>query len=313
MLDPIGTSSRSISYLDAHMPMPAICSSVDVFPTWKAMRVYLYRLPAGQVTLPAISDVRLSVQFSARSVSAERHLGSSISLVQLNLDSLTFCPAGHPVYWKWDGFMELLQMQISKTFLLELATQHGLDSEKLLALDKINLHDPMITQIAHELSNLILMKEKKANPVYLDSLTSFLILHIAQKHCLDTETELLTEFQPKPRAFDFSRVINYIRDNLEKDLRLEQLARIAKLSNFYFIKQFRATFGTSPHQYILGCRIALAKQLLTETFLSMSHISQRCGFSSQSHFTSVFRQATGIPPRLFRFNNRQNKLKCDLI
>jgi AraC family transcriptional regulator len=312
MLNPTGTSNRSGSVLDAYMPLPAICSSVDTYPTWKTMKAYLYRLPAGQVALPAINDLRLSVQFSARSVSAERHLGSNISVVQLNLDSLTFCPAGHPVYWKWDGFMELLQIQISRACLLELATQHGLDGEKLLALDNMGVRDPMITQIAHELSNLISMKEKQASPVYLDSLTSFLILHIARKYCLNTENQLQIEYQEKPRAFDFSRVINYIRDNLEKDLRLEQLARIAKLSNFYFIKQFRATFGTSPHQYILGCRIALAKQLLTETFLSMSHISQRCGFSSQSHFTSVFRQATGIPPRLFRFNNRQNKLKCDL-
>ena len=254
----------------------------------------------------------ISVQFSARSLRVERHLAGDIAIAQLGLDALNFTPAGRPVYWQWDGFVELLQIQLSRTFLLELASQYGLDTEKLLALDRLNVRDPMVAQIAHELANFMLRVEKQVSTAYLDSLAKFLILHLAQGYCRNSENVLMPEDPATLRISDFSRVIKFMHENLDKDLRLDQLARIAKLSNFYFIKQFRAAFGTSPHQYILGCRIDLAKRLLTESFFSIGYISQRCGFSSQSHFTSAFRQNTGIPPRLFRHNNRPSKAKRNL-
>ena len=99
---------------------------------------------------------------------------------------------------------------------------------------------------------------------------------------------------------DLSRVVEYIHQNLGRDLRIEQIARMVNLSNFYFIRQFKAALGKTPHQYILDCRIQLAKDLLCNSFLPINDISQRCGFSTQSHFTSSFRQSTGTSPRAYR-------------
>ncbi len=298
--------------LDACMPRPATYSSTEAFPQWSALRALFYNLPAGEVALPANPDLWISVFFSTRSVRFERHLRGEVSVVQLGLDTVSFSPAGESVYCKWDGFVEVLQMRLSHTFVCDLATKHDLHSSKLLNLANMGLRDPIVAQIAHEIARLISGNTKRVSIAYLDSLATFLVLHLAEAYGNNGIDSLGSYRSPKLKTPDLGHVAVFIQENLHKNLQLSKLAQIAKLSNFYFIKQFRATFGTSPHQYILSCRIALAKQLLTDTFLSMSHISERCGFSSQSHFTSVFRQSVGIPPSLFRHNNCQSIVKQNM-
>ena len=60
--------------------------------------------------------------------------------------------------------------------------------------------------------------------------------------------------------------------------------------------------GISPHQYILKCKIERAKELLKNPLLSIADISYSLSFSSQSHFTTVFRRFTGITPNTYRQN-----------
>ena len=105
------------------------------------------------------------------------------------------------------------------------------------------------------------------------------------------------------RALDdrrLQRVMQFIADNLQNDIRLKNLAEVANLSPFHFARTFRKATGGSPHRYLRKCRLEKAKELLAEGQASLTDIALTCSFSSQSSFTRAFTRATGIAPGKYR-------------
>lgn len=82
-----------------------------------------------------------------------------------------------------------------------------------------------------------------------------------------------------------------------------ELAAECNISEVYFRKLFTKHFGISPKQYIIDLRIQRAKQLLAEGGMSVSLISEKCGFSNPYHFCRLFKEHTGITPSEFRKAN----------
>ena len=95
--------------------------------------------------------------------------------------------------------------------------------------------------------------------------------------------------------------LTYIREHFsEAGLSVEELADLANLSTWYYIKRFRIFSGTTPHKYILRLRIEAARELLDTTSMSVEEIAYQCGFSGSSHFIEVFRKNSGMTPMNFR-------------
>ncbi len=81
---------------------------------------------------------------------------------------------------------------------------------------------------------------------------------------------------------------------------LVELANLLGYSPDHFSRLFRKTYHQSPHQYILSRRIELAKTMLRDNEKPIAEIAVACGFSSQGHLTTAFKQRTGITPGAFR-------------
>jgi AraC family transcriptional regulator len=289
--------------LDRHMPMPPVACSDQMFPGWDKIRICLYRLPPMRITLPAGQTLRIVVQLSTRSMHLQREIEGETTVAEPGLDSVNLNPAYLAVNWQWDNFMEFVHLQIAPHFLAEMEERHGIDAEQIKSLERFNMHDALIAQFGHELADMLDQRRPAVETSYLDAMAELLVIHLWNRYCLPVPQANELERGHGP---DFRRIVDFIRSNLEKDLRIDQIAKMANLSNFYFIRLFKTEFGKTPHQYILECRIGLAKDLLNGTALSVSEISQRSGFSTQSHFTSAFRQATGESPRSFRLNHAKS-------
>ena len=96
------------------------------------------------------------------------------------------------------------------------------------------------------------------------------------------------------------RVLRHVEDRLADPLTVAELAGLARVSEFHFSRLFRATTGASPHQYLLGRRLARAHELLTGTDLPVAAVAARCGFADQSHLSRHARRAFGAPPAAVR-------------
>lgn len=99
-----------------------------------------------------------------------------------------------------------------------------------------------------------------------------------------------------------AKVVEYLEDSLDSDISLSGLADHMSLTRDQLARAFRATFHTSPHQYVLDRRIHRAKQLLVNTSKSIAEISAVAGFSTPSHFATTFRTRTGVTPTQYRNN-----------
>ncbi|MBZ0283340.1 MAG: AraC family transcriptional regulator [Anaerolineae bacterium] len=83
---------------------------------------------------------------------------------------------------------------------------------------------------------------------------------------------------------------------------IEDLSREVSLSPYYLIRAFRHIYKQTPHQYLVGRRIAQAKELLRNSDLSITEICMEVGFESLGSFSTLFRKVAGISPSAYRMS-----------
>jgi AraC family transcriptional regulator len=96
------------------------------------------------------------------------------------------------------------------------------------------------------------------------------------------------------------RVLEYIESNLDKNITLSELARVANMSLYYFAVLFRQSTSLSPHRYVLSKRVERAKELLQNPKLSVLEVSLNVGFEHQNNFARAFRRVIGVSPTEFK-------------
>ncbi|HWM10204.1 MAG TPA: helix-turn-helix transcriptional regulator [Solirubrobacteraceae bacterium] len=83
-------------------------------------------------------------------------------------------------------------------------------------------------------------------------------------------------------------------------LDVEDMARVAGLSKAHFSREFRRTFGDSPHAYLLTRRLERAAALLRTTDRSVADICMSVGLQSVGSFTTSFKRMFGTTPTAYR-------------
>lgn len=96
------------------------------------------------------------------------------------------------------------------------------------------------------------------------------------------------------------RLVDHIEAHLGADLRIAALAGVAGLPTVRFVRDFRLTFGTTPHRYVMQRRLERARAMLKTTASPLAEIAYALGFSSQAHFTASFRRRFGVTPGRIR-------------
>jgi AraC-like DNA-binding protein len=81
---------------------------------------------------------------------------------------------------------------------------------------------------------------------------------------------------------------------------LNEIAQQVDLSPFHYHRRFTELFGITPKHFLLECQIYAAKSHMFAGDKDLVEIANFCGFAHQSHFTSRFKQATGLTPTGWR-------------
>jgi AraC family transcriptional regulator len=96
------------------------------------------------------------------------------------------------------------------------------------------------------------------------------------------------------------KVDRYLRENLDRTVRLNAVAEQVALSVSYFSRAFKESFGTTPHTHILRLRLELAQKLMLTTEDPLSQIAFACGLADQAHLSKLFRRLVGETPNAWR-------------
>lgn len=103
------------------------------------------------------------------------------------------------------------------------------------------------------------------------------------------------------------QAINFISQNLDRDLPLEEIARAASFSSFHFHRIFKAVVGETVAEFTRRLRLELAANRLIADEESITVIAFDCGFSSSQNFAKAFRQHFQLTPSAYRKSKQGNK------
>jgi AraC-like DNA-binding protein len=92
----------------------------------------------------------------------------------------------------------------------------------------------------------------------------------------------------------------FMHEHFHDGATLPTIASHVHLSPFHFHRRFTELLGITPKHFLFDCQIAKAQELLLEASHELEAIAKLCGFAHQSHFTSRFKQATGLTPTRWR-------------
>lgn len=106
------------------------------------------------------------------------------------------------------------------------------------------------------------------------------------------------------RDFYIKEALNYIEQNFQNDISVENIASFCGLNRTYFGRIFKETVGKSPQQFLLSYRMAKAAELLKLTELTINDVGNAVGYPNQLHFSRAFKNVYGLSPREWRNKNR---------
>ena len=116
------------------------------------------------------------------------------------------------------------------------------------------------------------------------------------------------DFQADEELSRLIPAMRFMQEQFRRCPRLTEIAKVVHLSPFHFHRRFTELLGITPKHYMLECQIHQTKIDMMGGQKELVDIARTCGFAHQSHFTSRFKQATGLTPtRWRRLTRRANE------
>lgn len=106
---------------------------------------------------------------------------------------------------------------------------------------------------------------------------------------------------------ELKRAVDYIEDNLDKDINFEIVAKEVGMSAFYFHRIFTAIIGISPTAYIRNRRLTVAAQEISKNNENILDIALKYGFESHEAFSRAFKNFHGVVPKMAKTDGNEFK------
>lgn len=117
-----------------------------------------------------------------------------------------------------------------------------------------------------------------------------------------TQSAKSTKLVQSTKMSDYyiKEAINYIEQNFQNDISIEDIAAVCGINRSYFGKIFRNSIGRSPQEFLMNYRMVKATELLKLTSLSIAAIGSAVGYENPLHFSRAFKTIYGVSPREWR-------------
>jgi AraC family transcriptional regulator len=271
-----------------------LCSRRD--NGWLSPRVQLVDNAevAEQYDLPAVDDLTLVLATEGMTNLESRH--------GARWRGAEFCPGlvgmtapGRPAHLRWRGAERTLTTHVFLPMsLLErtAADLHGSAADQLDWPDALAVDDPVLAAVIGGLGEAALAG---ADQLYAETAAAYLAAHVLTRH-----GSLPTARPVSAEDLRVRKAISFINDNHHLPLSLGDIAAVANLSPFHFLRVFKLATGQTPHRFLNTVRLNRARRYLERDALSITEIAHLCGFGSSSRLATAFRQETGVSPSAYR-------------
>lgn len=202
------------------------------------------------------------------------HLAGTGNLVLMNADELHTGRAEHEAGWSY------------RMLYLEPAALAQLGGQGWHFRDAV-VHDPAR---AARVGALLAALWQPLSPLAADEALATIV---------DTLQPLVSPAEPRLARGRFDAVIEHMQQRLEQPLTLEELAAVAGLSPFHFLRSFRAAHHATPREMLMALRLLRAKQMLAAG-VAPAAVAAAVGLADQAHLTRAFARRYGVTPARYQ-------------
>jgi len=220
--------------------------------------------------------------------------GSRSTLTDLR-DKLTFAPIGSSVEG-WNRF----ERRVSSVFAVYLSS-NGLDHDA----NDISKVPPSLYFENNDLKATLQKLQSVLDgsgindSAYAETLGLLLLWELRQAPDLK-HSRLSSPVRGGLTVHQLRRVKDFIDAQISNEITISDLAAMAGLSQYHFIRAFKDSVGLPPYQYVLSERTHRARGLLSKPDLSLGDVALAVGFSDASQLNRVFRKFVGVTPTAYR-------------
>ena len=225
-----------------------------------------------------------------------RRLGDCLEVENVNVGDVAIVPA-NVNHW------QRIEAEVSEGILLTIEPQlistiahETVPSDKVELLPTFARPDALIQHLALNLKTAL--DSDNYDRLYAESLFHTLSMHLLRHYA--TRQFAFKEYTGGLPPYKLRQAINYINDNLDQKIKLDDVAKLIDISQYYFCHLFKESTGIAPYQYVIKQRIEKARELTKQSKLPLAEIAFECGFSSQSQMTQHFRRSVGVTPKVYR-------------
>jgi AraC family transcriptional regulator len=274
---------------------------------WPGVAAEVRMHPACELPSITLEQMEIGIAVSCHPDSVVSRKGDGLHQVtKVEPGTIWLCPAGvHEEDIKVSAWHEVLHLYLPVSRfdqLSDICPGAPVRAQSVRYLGGI--HDDLIRQIGQSLVDEI-REPSAAGHVLADSLAISLVARLVQTYSSDwsrgTNPAAVRARLDERRV---RRVIDFMTANIDQDISIDDLAAVACLSPFHFIRMFQKAVGKTPSRYLSGLRLERAKTLLVLGKAPLVDIALSCCFSSQSNFTRAFHRATGMTPNDYRHSVR---------
>lgn len=248
---------------------------------------------------PSVDD-QLIVLHVDGPVAIDRLHGPSPARCVVPAGGIHLVPGGMDFGVRLMGALNTLHVYVRRAILEEVAAETLVGDPAAIEIPPQFLGpDPALNALMNAV-NLALSDDDSGSALYIDYLSRALASQLVRHH-----SGRRPRNSPPLAPIGIvgpvvAEAIDYMRENLAEPLSLVDIASAVNRSPSHFARQFRASLGIPPHQYLVVLRLKKAQHLLEHSRDSIAEIAFECGFSHQEHLTRMFRRWCETTPAAYR-------------
>lgn len=279
-------------------PENMVRASSDRFG-WASIYASTQRELPYEGTFAAVKD-QLIVQHLDGPVVIDRLHGPGAARCEVPAGGLHLFPGGLDFGVRLMGALSTLHVYVRRAVIEEVAAEFvDGDPAHIEIAPQFLAPDPALGALLNAI-RLALVEDDYGSAIYIDYLSRAISSQLVRRHS-GAQAHAGPRLGPIGMVGPMvNRAVDYMRANLDLPLSLEDIAEAVGRSPSQVARQFRASLGVPPHQYLLVLRIKRAQELLRTTGEPIAEIAAASGFSHQEHLTRQFRRWCNTTPAAYR-------------
>lgn len=259
---------------------------------WRGIIVERHRRPAEELPAHYVQGHGLAVSTGERPIPFGWKDGERWREAPFNPGEFMLVTNGELNTPRWMQALDEISLVLDPHFVADIVRE-GLPADRVEFVTQRSVYDATIGRYTEAFRSEI--ETHAVNGLlYADTLTVGFVLHLLSRY--GVAKPKIPVPRGKLNSFQLRTVVDFIQSHLSDDVSLLALAEHANVSPFHFARQFRATVGVPPHQFVLRQRVQKSVRLIKAGKLRLAQIAVESGFHDQPHFIRAFRKVVGTTP-----------------